>query len=276
MRTNVVIQMLLSAFFFVASCSDDMGNNRHSAVAGWVVALVSILAMTSLVMFMLSRLRKQRIHDLLVRQQLVAWKMEAVRSRISPHFIFNALNHEMLCQMKGEEVDFSALISLLRLGLDQAEKKCTTLDDELNFIDHYVEIEGRKMGGGLIYEKKIDENVRGEVKQIMLPTMAIQIFVENAFRHGLHPIKDMRQPHLVIAVYRKGDGVNIDVIDNGCGMVGETAPQESVGLSTVRQTIQIFNERNRQPMLFGISNKKDGHDGCISWLFIPDNYKFDL
>ena len=209
-----------------------------------------------------------------MRQQLRSLKIEAVRSRINPHFIFNALNHEMLCQLKGKEVDFTPLITLLRRGLEQADKSVTTLADELKFIDFYVKVEGQKMGGKLIYEKKIDADV--DINNINIPAMTVQIFVENAIKHGLRPITKVREPQLTVLAKRKDNGVRISVLDNGEGISVDEFNSESTGIRTIRQTILLFNERNSLQMTFGAENRTDGHSGVDAWIFIPDNYKFDI
>ena len=252
----------------------EIKRKELTAIIGWTFAVIAVLAAGIIALIVVTRIRRQKINVLTMRQQLRSLKMEAVRNRINPHFIFNALNHEMLCQLKGKEVDFTPLITLLRRGLEQADKSVTTLADELKFIDFYVKVEGQKMGGKLMYEKKIDADV--DINSIKIPAMTIQIFVENAIKHGLQPIAKVREPQLTVLAKRKDNGVRISVLDNGEGITAEAFNTKSTGIRTIRQTIQLFNDRNSRLMTFGTENRTDGCSGVDAWIFIPDNYKFDI
>ena len=223
----------------------EIEKKEMASVIAWIICAVAIMGVALLTLIMIMRRRKQKIRDLIMRQKLVEQKMENVRNRISPHFIFNALNHEMLSQMKGQEVDFSQLTQLLRRGLDMAEHLHTSLADELQFIDYYVSIEGRKLGQKFQYVKDIAEGV--DVANISLPTMTIQLFVENAIKHGLRRIVALPSvtPTLTIKVQRKDNGVTIRVVDNGSGM-DHISKSENTGMRTIRQTIQILNDHNHR------------------------------
>ena len=253
----------------------EIEKKEMASVIAWIICAVAIMGVALLTLIMIMRRRKQKIRDLIMRQKLVEQKMENVRNRISPHFIFNALNHEMLSQMKGQEVDFSQLTQLLRRGLDMAEHLHTSLADELQFIDYYVSIEGRKLGQKFQYVKDIAEGV--DVANISLPTMTIQLFVENAIKHGLRRIVALPNvtPTLTIKVQRKDNGVIIRVVDNGSGM-DHISTSENTGMRTIRQTIQILNDHNHEKITFGIDNNPQPESGCTSWIYLPNNYKYEI
>lgn len=232
----------------------------------WVLLAAMLLAVITLIALFLLRRRRQRLHDLIVRQQIVSMRMENTRNRITPHFIYNALSHEMLGQTEGRQVDFTALTTLLRKGLDQADMLQTTLADELAFVDYYVEIEGRQMGETFRYEKDIADDV--DPHKVNLPTMTLQIFTENAIKHGLR----RQGGTLTIRVSRQQQATLVEVMDNGKGVGAQY--QEHTGLRVVRQTIQMLNEHNRNAITFGIGNQPDG--GCRSWLMLPDDYNYQI
>lgn len=197
----------------------------------------------------------------------MALRMENTRNRITPHFIYNALSHEMLGQMEGRAVDLNALTQLLRRGVDQADMLETTLNEELRFVDYYVEIEGRQMSNKLHYEKVIDKDV--DPDKVSVPAMTIQIFVENAIKHGLQ----RQGGELTIHVSRQDDGTLIEVIDNGQGLK-QNVPLEHIGMKVVRQTIQMLNEHNHKKIAFGLSNWQPS--GCRAWLFVPDVFSYKV
>ena len=253
----------------------EIEKKEMTSIIAWIICAVAIMGVALLTLTMIMRRRKQKIRDLTMRQKLVEQKMENVRNRISPHFIFNALNHEMLSQIRGEEVDFSQLTQLLRRGLDMAEHLHTSLSDELSFIDYFVSIEGRKLGAKFQYVKDIEDGV--DVANTSLPTMTIQLFVENAIKHGLRPIAAIPNatPVLTIQARRKDNGVIVRVIDNGSGLDG-ISMGENTGMRTIRQTIQILNAHNHDKIAFGIDNNPKPESGCTSWIYLPDNFKYEI
>jgi sensor histidine kinase YesM len=192
-------------------------------------------------------------------------RMENTRNRITPHFIYNALTHEMLAQMEGRKVDLNALTQLLRRGVEQADMLETTLEEELTFVDYYVDIERQQMPITLFYQKEIASDVNPQA--VLLPAMTIQIFVENAIKHGLKRQGGI----LTIRASRQDNATLVEVLDSGQGL--DSSYQEHTGMKVVRQTIQMLNEHNHQQITFGIGNLKQG---CRSWLLLPDDYNYNI
>jgi tetratricopeptide (TPR) repeat protein len=245
----------------------------HQQMRAQLALALSAVAMLAVVVVMgLNELRrrKHRLQAMTTQQQIISLRMENVRNRITPHFVYNALNHELLEQMEGRAVDMNALTQLLRRGVDQADMLETTLGEELRFVDYYVEIEGRQMADKLQYRKEIAPNV--DTSKVNLPAMTIQIFVENAIKHGLQ----RRGGELTIRVSRQDDSTLIEVVDNGQGL-GTSAPKEHTGMKVVRQTIQMLNDHNHRQITFGIGNwQKDGESGCRTWLLVPDDFNYKV
>ncbi|MBO5594523.1 MAG: histidine kinase, partial [Prevotella sp.] len=238
---------------------------RMQSRLAWALLAVALLAVCLLGVLTILWRRRQRMKDVQTRQQIIGMRMENTRNRITPHFIYNALSHEMLAQMEGKEPDLSHLTQLLRRGIEQADVLETTLAEELNFVDYYVSIERQQMPQPLLYSKVIADDV--DTKSVRLPAMTIQIFVENAVKHGLR----RQGGELTIRIKRHEKNTLVEVIDNGQGL--SPSYQEHTGMRVVRQTIQMLNECNRQQIDFGLENLDQG---CRSWLLLPDNYHYNL
>ena len=243
-------------------------HERLSSRLAWALFAISLLAVAIMIGLIQLRRRRQYLNDLTTRQQIISLRMENIRNRITPHFIYNALNHEMLAQMEGHEVDFSAITNLLRHGLEQADALQTTLAEELKFVDYYIEIEERQMSGEFNYQKDIAPDV--DISCIHLPAMTIQIFVENAIKHGLR----RQGGTLIIRACRKEKSTLVEVIDNGEGLKAGKL-QEHTGMRVVRQTIQMLNEHNLEQVTFGINNLPE-QKGCRAWILLPDDYQYQL
>ena len=250
---------------------------RTDKLLAWGFFTVMLLtALILLILFMLLK-RHQRYNELRTRQQIVLMRMENTRNRITPHFIYNALNHEVLAQMEGKKVDLNSLTQLLRRGVEQAGMFKTSLAEELKFVDYYAEIEGRQMGPDFNYSQEIANDVN--TQNVYLPSMTIQIFAENAIKHGLRPIKptEGKQRKLSIKATRHDNATLVEVIDNGVGLQEAKNKGTLIGSKVVKQTIQLLNDNNVNKISFGISNwEKDGESGCRSWILLPDDYDYKL
>ena len=250
---------------------------RTNKLLAWILALGMLLVVLILTgQFHLYK-RRQRFNNLKTRQQIVLMRMENIRNRITPHFIYNALNHEVLAQMEGRNIDLSSLTQLIRRGVGQADILQTTLDEELSFVDYYIDIEGRQMGADFVYTKEIADDV--DTKKVHLPSMSIQIFAENALKHGLRPIKpaEGHQRKLLIRASRNNQSTLVEVIDNGQGLQIQNEGGTQLGGRVVRQTIQLLNDNNVNQITFGINNIQEGGEkGCRSWILLPDDYNYQL
>lgn len=256
----------------------SLDKERSGKLLAWSMFIVMLLvAIIMIGTFHLYR-RRQRFNNLKTRQQIVLMRMENIRNRITPHFIYNALNHEVLAQMEGRNIDLSSLTQLIRRGVEQADILQTTLAEELSFVDYYINIEGRQMGGAdFVYSKEIADDV--DTKKVNLPSMSIQIFAENALKHGLRPIKPVegRQRKLWIRATREDKATLVEVFDNGKGLQIQNDGGTHLGGRVIRQTIQLLNDNNVHQITFGINNWQEGEEsGCRSWILLPDDYNYQF
>lgn len=142
-------------------------------------------------------------------------KMKAIEAQMSPHFLFNTLSviGEM-AYMNGAkeaaEITFS-LSNLLRKSLRKSQE-LVSLKEEIEYIEDYVFIQQKRFRNII----KTDIQVEEKVLKIKIPFMSLQILVENAIVHGLHP--SMKEGILTISAKLIEEGVILEVIDNGIGI----------------------------------------------------------
>ena len=153
---------------------------RQTQFVVFAVAVVSIL--TAVFLYLYSK--KKRALLLARNHRTVSTlRLENIRNRLSPHFIFNVLNWEMAERNVEEKQELSSLVKLMRRNLELAEQLCVTLAEELDFVKTYINLERRSLGPDFHSELKIEKDVQPE--QIRIPSMMIQIPVENAVKHAL-------------------------------------------------------------------------------------------
>lgn len=144
-----------------------------------------------------------------------------LQAQIKPHFIFNALSNIIgLCYEDAERA--AELLSMFSRYLryifqrDRSQQSLS-LEQELEIIKTYVEIERLRFNGRLHYRTVLDPSLSDS--QIRLPALLIQPLVENAIRHGL--FNKQKQGTVSLSISEEGGFLRIVVEDDGVGMSKE-------------------------------------------------------
>ena len=245
---------------------------RQTQFVVFAVAVVSIL--TAVFLYLYSK--KKRALLLARNHRTVSTlRLENIRNRLSPHFIFNVLNREMAERNVEEKQELSSLVKLMRCNLELAEQLCVTLAEELDFVKTYINLERRSLGPDFHSELKIEKDVQPE--QIRIPSMMIQIPVENAVKHALREKEGER--NLWVSVCRRGSGICIKITDNGGGYRPDSRNRGTgTGMKVIMQTIQILNNKNKEAIDVLVHNVslQSGEMGCEVTFWLPDNYDYRI
>lgn len=162
------------------------------------------------------RRREQERNEQELRLSASRSELKALRAQINPHFLFNALNaiagliHK---EPARAEETVEELAEVFRYTLKRSEKELVRLEEELDFVRAYLDVEKARFGDRLSVQLDVDEDAKGE----MIPTMAIQTLVENAIKHGISAARGIGI--LEIRARREGDYLCLAVLDNGPGSV---------------------------------------------------------
>ena len=245
---------------------------RQTQFVVFAVAVVSIL--TAVFLYLYSK--KKRALLLARNHRTVSTlRLENIRNRLSPHFIFNVLNREMAERNVEEKQELSSLVKLMRRNLELAEQLCVTLAEELDFVKTYINLERRSLGPDFHSELKIEKDVQPE--QIRIPSMMIQIPVENAVKHALREKEGER--NLWVSVCRRGNGICIKITDNGGGYRPDSRNRGTgTGMKVIMQTIRILNNKNKEAIDVLVHNVslQSGEMGCEVTFWLPDNYDYRI
>ncbi len=184
-----------------------------------VVALLLLLVYV----FFRARLRTLRRQETFLRKeaeykQLVAETETAVlRLQMNPHFIFNSLNSiqsfMMSKDMKGAEDYLTRFAGLMRQILRKSTEPFHTVEEEVQFLQEYLEIESIRFDKKLSYAFQIDPEL--EIDYFCVPTMILQPFVENAIWHGIAGRATGGQ--ITIRIRQEEGGLRCEVEDDGVG-----------------------------------------------------------
>ncbi len=161
-------------------------------------------------------------------------KLQALQMQLNPHFLFNTLHAiSTLVHKDAEAADrmIIRLSDLLRYTLESTTDHEVPLEQEVQMLGRYLEIEQTRFGARLTVEMEIAP----ETLLTLVPNLVLQPIVENAIKHGIEP---HARPGLIkISASRRDGSLVLEVRDNGTGL--KAGPQrERVGLSNTRARLQ--------------------------------------
>ena len=163
-------------------------------------------------------------------------QLNALRSQLDPHFLFNALNGISACvehQPRLARKMIEHLGDVLRLSLDTRNRREVSLADEIAFLEHYFALHRMRFGERLA----ITVSVAPDVKYTPIPSLLLQPLVENAIKHGISA--RVSGGCITLSARRAGERVEIKVIDDGLGLPpGWTMDNaHGLGISVTRERL---------------------------------------
>jgi LytS/YehU family sensor histidine kinase len=166
-------------------------------------------------------------------------ELNALHSRINPHFLYNSLNSiASLAHINPDKTEnmATALSELFRYSINKENKTFVRVEEELEMVKKYLEIEKTRFEDKLEYQIEAEENV----KEILIPKFLIQPLAENAIKHGLSKIKEVGK--IIVEVKRLEKDLVITIFDNGPDFPEE--PVRGYGLQTLNDKLDIIYGSN--------------------------------
>ncbi len=198
-------------------------------------------------------------------RQISETRMLALRSRMNPHFLFNSLNSIKYFILKNDNDTAAFYLNkfsrLLRLILDYTSHETITLQQELDALNLYLDIESLRFDQSFHYHIHVDENVVPQ--NIHIPPLLLQPFVENAIWHGLAN-SDTTDKKCAIEIRKINGHVLIQIIDNGVGRKAAAIykenkmnKMESYGIKITDERIDLYNQVNAGKLSVAIKDNED-------------------
>ncbi|MCF0068908.1 histidine kinase [Dyadobacter sp. CY261] len=190
-----------------------------------------------------------------INRMLAESQLMALRAQMNPHFVFNCLNSIQECivtEKYGEASKYLNKFSkLFRMVLNNSDRNLVTVEEEKNVLQLYLELEQMRFEQSFVYSIEVDEDL--EADDILLPSMLLQPYVENAIWHGLMHKNGNRE--LKISFSRISDEVFQCVIeDNGIGRKKSfeikarnalTKKHQSKGLQIAKDRLDLISRQGR-------------------------------
>jgi two-component system LytT family sensor kinase len=168
-------------------------------------------------------------------------ELRALRAQIDPHFLFNALTtiaYLIRSSPAAAESTLLRLTSLLRAVLRRTRSEFTTLGEELDLIESYLDIERARFEERL----HVTIDVPAALRQARIPSLLLQPLVENAIKHGIAPLAAGGSVAVVATAGRSVDGPRLRICVQDTGAGGSEAAwahgrAAGVGLATLEQRL---------------------------------------
>jgi signal transduction histidine kinase len=233
------------------------------ALAGMVVAF-PIIHGTEMALRFFRQLKEKERQEEQLRALATQAELKALKAQIDPHFLFNTLN--TIAQLihtdsARAETTVERLAEMFRYVLDGSERGLVPLEEELAFVDAYLEIERARFGQRL----RVTRQIAPQVSDTPVPSLILQPLVENAVRHGQG---DGGSIDLTLRVLPQDDEVLITVADQGPGMPAGHSIGEGPG-----HGLRNVDERLRKTYgeAYGLEIAANEPQGAVVTVRIPNS-----
>lgn len=222
--------------------------------------LTCVLIVTSLHAWnWLQAYRSEQLRSAELEGRLANSQLNALRMQLHPHFLFNTLNSIAGLIKEDPETARRMIVALgdfLRLTLEEQSVATRPLNEELEFIQLYVQIEKMRFGERLQVEYEIDP----DTPRALVPYLILQPLVENAIRHG---VARTARPAIISLRTDRLNG-NLRIFLENDGPKREGSLQRGVGINNTIERLQLHYGK---AFLFTLQDRLSG--GCLAEVRIP-------
>jgi ligand-binding sensor domain-containing protein len=238
---------------------------------------ILILIIYLIVWVRLRQIRKKEITELEINKRLVDFKLMALRAQMNPHFIFNSINaiQRYVIQNKAE-VAYNYLTKfskLIRKVLDNSNEHTITLNQELETLNLYVELELLRFENEFDYQLQMSQTI--DADNIFVPGMLIQPFVENAIWHGIMPLNNIRKGLIKLNIEEQHGFLIIRVEDNGIGrklsakLNKNQHNHKSFGTYLSSERLELLYASKAEIEIINLENDKQEATGTLVEIKLP-------
>jgi two-component system LytT family sensor kinase len=239
--------VIFSSYFFIyipfiyLNLKSNSGYSSYSelfnpSIIFYILIICSLRVLYNFINYRMQSLVNEKDVELAKMKELKNQaELNALHSRINPHFLYNSLNSiATLTHTNPDKTENMAigLSELFRYSINKEDKTFVTVEEELEMVKKYLEIEKTRFEDKLVYRIEAAENV----KEKLIPKFLIQPLAENAIKHGLSKIKEVGK--ITIEVKQLENDLVITIFDNGPDFPVE--PVSGYGLQNLNDKLEII------------------------------------
>lgn len=214
----------------------------------WFISLVIVFICSGVGYVIWISVKRQRdVQE--YNRKIVESELKSLRLYMNPHFLFNSLTslQSFILTVRTDEANYfiTKFSKLIRAVMNYSVKGELLLKEEIQLLNSYIELESVRFGSEFTYTVTYEDGL--DIDNIMIPSLLIQPFVENAIKHGVTGVSD----HCYIKVWFEMRGTNLYCIvtDNGKGRnkrVSEETTHISSGIKFTEERIKLLINKKEE------------------------------
>ena len=229
------------------------------------LALLIFIFLTSLLNRSFKRKARKKAE---IQQQLLKLKADALAAQMNPHFVFNCISSINALINLGDKqaatLYLGRFATLLRSVLKNVRANEISLEEELQMVENYMQLEQARYSNPFSYTIKRPEGVSST--QVMIPPLIIHPFVENSILHGFKGVTNVEKRINILALL-SGEFLKVVVNDNGSGIkLDKEMAGTGFGLKITNERIALL-ESNSEVKIE--SDCSEDHHGTTITISIP-------
>jgi two-component sensor histidine kinase len=202
-----------------------------------------------------------------IRERMIELRIQALRVKMNPHFIFNTINSIQYFLSSNEKERALSYLSkfarLMRLTLEFSDKTIISISEEIESLRLYLELEKLRFEDKFEYEINVDPAIN--MPGMMIPNLLIQPYVENAVRHGIQ--NSNQNGKVSVKLQKEKDQINYTIEDNGIGIKHSLELKHESdlkdrphGMDITLDRIRLLNSRQRENHVLEITDLSEEDD----------------
>ncbi len=216
----------------------------------WTVIVLALFIISFIVLENRNKQkRKAEVAKVITEKKLTELEMQALKAQINPHFVFNCLN-----SIKGFIFDkdfiqadkyLDKFSDLMRSTIDNSDASIISLQNEINYLDNYLQLEKLRFEEKFDYKITVSDDV--DKDKCFVPAMLLQPYVENAIRHGIRFLEN-KKGQINIKVTIENNFLVCRIDDNGIGREKAAALKskmhieyQSKGMNISKRRAELYN-----------------------------------
>lgn len=225
-----------------------------------LIALVGVLLVLLIALLIIKNIKRKAK----AKNDLITSQLTAIRAQMNPHFMYNTLNSIQDLILKNEikhtNYYLSKFSTLMRKILEFSEAEKIVLEEEIEMLQNYLELEKLRFGNDFTFTFYIADDTN--VHHTTIPSLIIQPFVENAIKHGLLHKKGVKE--LYIAFNKVKDEIVVSIEDNGIGRkrseeikLRSQLQHKSFAVGATHKRLELLNQERENKIRIEIIDKYD-------------------
>ena len=186
------------------------------------------------------------------KNRLMELENRLLRTQLNPHFLFNAMGaiQQYLYSQEDPQMisDYLGKFSkLTRMILNYSKKEFISLEEELTFLQYYVDLQKIRFEVPFEFQLEVDDNI--DPDELLIPPMLTQPFIENAIEHGF--LHKQEKGHIQMSIREKDQQILVTVEDDGIGRKQAAALRkqtrhQSHATQITKDRLKIIQKRLKQ------------------------------